>query len=62
LLFQAHRNKGFLTERPDFNPDYLVEPGELARLARTVGLVVMHSTDHAPDRAHTSQLIGRRPA
>jgi SAM-dependent methyltransferase len=61
FLFQAHRNKGFLVERPDFNPDYLVEPGGLARLARTVGLVVMHSTDHAPDRAHTSQLIARRP-
>jgi 2-polyprenyl-3-methyl-5-hydroxy-6-metoxy-1,4-benzoquinol methylase len=61
LLFQANRNKQFLPMRPDFDPDYLLEPGELHRLARAAGLEVVHHTDGTPDEPHTSQLIARRP-
>ena len=62
LLFQAHRNTELLSERPDFNPDYLVEPGELRRLAQAAGLEVLYSADRAPDEHHTSQLISRSSA
>jgi tellurite methyltransferase len=62
LLFQANRNKRFLENRPDFNPDYLLKPGELQRLARVAGLEILHSADSPDDRLHNSQIIARRPA
>ena len=62
LLFQANRNKRFLDVRPGFDPDYLLEPGELHRLASGAGLEILHHADSAPDRVHDSQIIARRPA
>jgi tellurite methyltransferase len=61
LLFQAGRNAHFLTIRPDFNVSYLLEPGELYRLARDAGLEVLFHADGTPDQTSTSQLIARRP-
>lgn len=62
LLFQANRNRHFMEIRPDFNPDYLLEPGELHRLASIAGLEILHHADPSPDRVHDSQIIARRPA
>lgn len=62
LLFQANRNKRFLEIRPGFDPGYLLEAGELQRLASIAGLEVLHSADSTPDRVHDSQIIARRPA
>jgi tellurite methyltransferase len=61
LLFQVNRNKRFLEARPDFNASYLLEPGELHRLARIAGLEILHHADFTPDRVHDSQIIARRP-
>lgn len=61
LLFQAHRNKRFLEERPDFDPDYLLEVGELQRMARTSDLEIVRYVEGTPDRVHGVQLIARRP-
>jgi tellurite methyltransferase len=61
LLFQANRNKRFLSIRPDFNPDYLLEPGELCSLARDATLEILHYGEVPPEGAYDSQLIARRP-
>jgi 2-polyprenyl-3-methyl-5-hydroxy-6-metoxy-1,4-benzoquinol methylase len=61
LLFQANRNVRLLEERPKFDPDYLLQAGELYLLARSAGLEVIHYTDGAPDKPHDSQLIAWRP-
>jgi 2-polyprenyl-3-methyl-5-hydroxy-6-metoxy-1,4-benzoquinol methylase len=60
-LFQANRNKAFLSVRPDFDPDYLLEPGELAEMARKAGLEVVHYARTPPGESHNSQLIARKP-
>jgi tellurite methyltransferase len=62
LLFQAHRNVRFLEERPGFNPDYVLQIGELRRLALDAGFEILHYADGTPDEAHLTQLIARRPA
>ncbi len=62
LLFQANRNKRFLKIRPGFDPGYLLEPGELHRLASMAGLEILHYAGSAPDRVHDSEIIARRPA
>ena len=61
LLFQANRNRRYLDVRPDFDPDYLLAPGELRRLALDAGLEIVHCADGIPDEPHLSQLIARRP-
>jgi len=61
LLYQANRNKRFLTVRPDFNPEYLLEPGELRSLARDAGLEILHYSEVPPEGAHDSRLIARKP-
>jgi 2-polyprenyl-3-methyl-5-hydroxy-6-metoxy-1,4-benzoquinol methylase len=61
LLFQANRNKRFLKVRPNFDPDYLLEPGQLRRLACDAGLEVISHADRTPDDDGVSQLIARRP-
>lgn len=61
LLFQANRNRQFLTIRPGFNPDFLLKPGELRRLALQAGLEVLLCSDGTPEEEHTSQLIAQRP-
>jgi tellurite methyltransferase len=60
LLFQANRNIHFLEERPDFNPDYLLDPGELRRLALGAGLEVLFYCDGTPEEVHLTQIIARR--
>lgn len=62
-LFQANRSRHYLLIRPDFDPAYLLEPGELPRLAREAGLEVVYYADddcRLPDTPHASQLIARR--
>jgi tellurite methyltransferase len=61
FLFQANRNIRFLQERPGFNPDYLLQIGELRRLALDAGLEILHYADGTPEEAHLTQLIARRP-
>lgn len=61
LLFQANRNRRFLTIRPGFDPGYLLDPGELPRLAREAGLEIVYHADGIPDEEHTSLIIARRP-
>jgi tellurite methyltransferase len=61
LLFQANRNVHFLEERPNFSPKYLLQPGELRRLACAAGLEVLYYVDGTPTEAHLTQLIARRP-
>jgi SAM-dependent methyltransferase len=60
LLFQLNHNRGFLEVRPGFNPDYLLEPGELLHLALDAGLEVLYYSDGPPGAEHSSQLIARR--
>jgi len=59
LLFEANRNKRFLEERPNFDPDYLLEPGELRRLAEAAGLEIVLYTDSAADDPYNARLIAR---
>lgn len=60
LLFQANRNVRFLEERPDFDPGYLLQPGELGWLARAAGLTIVHYTDGPSEQPYNSQLIARQ--
>jgi SAM-dependent methyltransferase len=60
LLFQANRNRRFLKVRPSFNRDYLLEPGELRRLALDSGLKVIYYGESPPGVGHSSQLIAQR--
>jgi tellurite methyltransferase len=59
LLFQANRNKRFLEERPSFDPNYLLDPGELRHLAEKAGLGTVHYTDSAQDDPYNVRLIAR---
>ena len=61
LLFQANRNKRFLEVRPDFDPEYLLQPGELRRLASGAGLEVLMYREGIPSQNYDSQIIARRP-
>lgn len=61
LLFQCNHNKRFLELRPGFDPNYLLEPGELQQMALDAGLEILHYVDSAPDQVHDAQLIARRP-
>jgi hypothetical protein len=61
LLFQTARNLRYLSIRPDFDPAYLLELGELARFAAQSGLHILHCVDGIPGETHASQLIARRP-
>ncbi len=61
LLFQANHNQRFLEVRPGFNPDYLLETGELKTWALNAGLTVLNYADNAPGQTHCSQLIARQP-
>jgi len=61
LLFQAHHNRRFLRERPDFDPDYLLEVGELRQRAREAGLEIVYYTEGTPERDYDTRIIGRRP-
>jgi 2-polyprenyl-3-methyl-5-hydroxy-6-metoxy-1,4-benzoquinol methylase len=62
LLFQATRNTRYLSIRPNFDPAYLLELGELCRFAANAGLEILHCADGTTGEAHASQLIARQPA
>jgi SAM-dependent methyltransferase len=62
LLFLAQRNRRMLKQRPTFDPAYVVEAGELRRLAEAARLEVVFSSDDPPGGGHNSSLIARRPA
>lgn len=59
LLFERNRNKRFLETRPDFDPDYLLEPGELRRRAEEAGLEIVEYTEGTPDQPYGVRLIAR---
>lgn len=61
LLFQAHRNRRFLRQRPDFNPNYLLEVGELHHMATQAALEIVYYTEGTPQRDYDTRLIARRP-
>jgi len=61
LLFQANRNRRHLQIRPDFPAGYLLEVGELGRLAEAAGLEVVYYADASPEGDSDSFLIARRP-
>jgi len=61
LLFMETRNTGFLSQRPDFDPAFLLHPGELRQFARNAEMEVIEVADDG-FKAHTSQLVARRPA
>jgi SAM-dependent methyltransferase len=60
LLFQAHRNERYLRERPTFDPDYLLQVGELRAWTRAAGLEIVYYTEGTPERDYDVWLIGRR--
>lgn len=62
LLFQANRNTCFLKVRPNFDPDYLLQPGELRHLTRAAGLEVILYREGIASQNYDSQIIARRPA
>ena len=61
LLFIGTHNIRFLSERPDFDPAFLLRPGELRQFAQDAEMDVI---EVAADgfKAHTSRLVARRPA
>ncbi len=61
LLFMATRNVRYLSIRPDFDPAFLLELGELAQFATKAGLEILHCTDGIAGEDHASQLIARWP-
>lgn len=61
LLFQAHRNRRFLQYRPGFQPDYLLEVGELRHRIQEAGMEILYYTEGTPARDYDVRLIGRRP-
>ncbi len=52
-------NRNFLEQKPDMNPDYLLEPGELARCFATFDEIA--TNDQAANQAVSSWWIGKRP-
>ena len=60
LLFVENRNLQYLSVRPDFDPAFLLQLGELRRFAADAGLDLLHVADGAR-QAHESRLIARRP-
>ena len=61
LLFVETWNVHVLSVRPNFDPAFLLRPGELGSFARDAGLDVIHLADGVSE-GHVSQLIARRPA
>lgn len=59
LIFIKTFNRNLLDTKPGFNPDYLLEPGELAGHFR--GLEQIATNDDAENRAAFSWWIGKRP-
>lgn len=60
FLIQAYRNTGFLAVRPGFNRAFLVEPGELQRLAPGAGLEVVDKDDGDSSGEPVSWVVARR--
>jgi len=61
LLFEANRNRRLLQTRPGFDPDYLLELGELRQMALDAGLEVIYFADGTPERDSDARLIARAP-
>lgn len=61
LLLEAHRNRRLIRGRPDFDPGYLLEVGELHGRAQEAGLEILHYAEGTPERDYDVQLIARRP-
>lgn len=61
LLFMETHNTRFLSERPNFDPAFLLHPGELRQFAYDAEMEVIQVADDG-SKASTSQLIARRPA
>jgi SAM-dependent methyltransferase len=59
VIFFKTFNRNLLDTRPGFNPDYLLEPGEIA--GRFRGLEQIATNDDADNRAAFSWWIGKRP-
>ena len=59
LLFVETRNVRYLSVRPNFDPAFLLQLGELCHSATDAGLEVIHLADGI-SQAHMSQLIARR--
>ena len=53
-------NRNLLEQKPEMNPDYLLEPGELAR--RFSHFEPIASNDRSTNREVSSWWIGRKPA
>jgi tellurite methyltransferase len=60
LLFMETHNTRFLSERPDFDPAFLLHSGELRQFAQDTKMEVIQVADGGFE-AHTSQLVARRP-
>jgi SAM-dependent methyltransferase len=61
LLFMETHNRRFVSVRPNFDPAFLLHPGELCQFAQDAEMQVIQVADDGFD-AHTSQLVARRPA
>jgi SAM-dependent methyltransferase len=61
LLFVETHNIRFLLVRPDFDPAFLLRPGELCQFARDTEMQVIQLADDGSE-ARTSQLVALRPA
>ena len=61
MLFMETHNTRFLSERPDFDPAFLLHPGELCQFAQDAEMQVIQVADDGFE-AHTSRLVARRPA
>jgi hypothetical protein len=59
LLVYRTFNRNFLSRKPDFNPRYLLEPGELVRAFDHLEPIATNDGDDVRD--HDSWLIARRP-
>jgi len=60
LLLAETYNVHRLRLNPEFNPRYLLQPGELRRLFH--GLTIVEAADEIPGHPEISYLIGRKPA
>jgi len=61
LLFMETHNTHFLSERPDFDPAFLLHPGELRQFAQDAKMEVIQVADGGSE-AHTTRLVARRSA
>ncbi|MCL7455351.1 MAG: class I SAM-dependent methyltransferase, partial [Anaerolineae bacterium] len=61
LLFERNRNVRYLQVRPDFDPGYLLEIGELRQMALDAGLKIVYYAEGTPQSDSSVRLIARAP-